>query len=105
MSDGAEKTEIPSRETPKAQPELSLRQVLTNRYALLLTLSVTVSWSLANALNSWLPDYYYNVFSIPLEEASSILAFSKIGGIVACLTGGILSMPMWADEKGSVKKR
>jgi cyanate permease len=86
---GETETVIP--ETTEDRPELSLKQILTNRYALLLTLSVMVSWSLANAMNSWLPDYYYNVFDIPLDEASSILVFSKIGGIAACIGGGILS--------------
>jgi MFS family permease len=38
-----------------------------------------------------LPDYYYNVFNIPLAEASSIMAISKIGGIASSILGGILS--------------
>jgi MFS family permease len=79
--------------TPEVQrnSKLSLRQILTNRYAILLTLSVTASWGCQNAFNSWLPDYYYNVFNIPLAEASSIIAISKIGGIAASILGGILS--------------
>jgi cyanate permease len=86
-----EEIDTDSVETEKHQAEPGLKQILTNKYAILLTLSVTVSWSLANAFNSWLPDFYYNVFDIPLDKASSILAFSKIGGIVAGIAGGVLS--------------
>lgn len=81
---------IEGRTAKDNEPDVSLKQILTNRYAILLTLSVTVSWGCQNALNSWLPDYYYNVFNIPLGEASSIMAFSKIGGIAASIVGGIL---------------
>ncbi len=77
-------------ESENDEPDISLKQILTNRYAILLTLSVMVSWGCQNALNSWLPDYYYNVFNIPLGEASSIMAFSKIGGIAGSVVGGIL---------------
>ena len=83
--------ETVSPELAQLKSELSLRQILTNRYAILLTLSVTVSWGCQNAFNSWLPDYYYNVFNIPLADASSIIAISKIGGIAASILGGILS--------------
>jgi MFS family permease len=81
-------------ELAQLKPELSLRQILTNRYAILLALSVTVSWGCQNAFNAWLPDYYYNVFNIPLAEASSIMALSKIGGIAASILGGVLSTRM-----------
>ncbi|HEY96280.1 MAG TPA: MFS transporter [Dehalococcoidia bacterium] len=84
-------TETVTPEPAQLKSKLSLRQILTNRYAILLTLSVTVSWGCQNAFNSWLPDYYYNVFNIPLADASSIIAISKIGGIAASILGGILS--------------
>ena len=78
-------------ELVQLKSELSLRQILTNRYAILLTLSVTVSWGCQNAFNSWLPDYYYNVFNIPLSDASSIIAISKpfliISGVFTGLSG------------------
>jgi nitrate/nitrite transporter NarK len=83
-------SEDTTQEVDEPLPAISLRRILTNRYAILLTLSVMVSWGCQNAFNSWLPDYYYNVFNIPLAEASSIMAFSKIGGIVASIIGGIL---------------
>jgi len=73
------------------RPDLPLKKILTNKVALLLTLSVAVSWALGNAVGSWLPDYYNSVFGIPLDKASSIMSFSTIGGTIACIVGGILS--------------
>ncbi len=73
------------------RPDLPLKKILTNKTALLLTLSVAVSWALGNAIGSWLPDYYNSVFGIPLGTASSIMSFSTIGGTAACIVGGILS--------------
>ncbi|UCC16493.1 MAG: MFS transporter [Dehalococcoidales bacterium] len=70
---------------------LSFRKILTNRVALLMTLSVTVAWALGNAIGSWLPDYYYSVFNIPLEKASAILTIATIGSTIASIAGGILS--------------
>jgi len=73
------------------RPDLSFRQILTNRTALMMTLSVTVAWALGNAIGSWLPDYYYSVFNIALDKASSILTIATIGGTIASIVGGILS--------------
>ncbi|MBN2238190.1 MAG: MFS transporter [Dehalococcoidales bacterium] len=73
------------------RPDLSFRQILTNRTAWLMTLSVTVSWALANSFNSWLPDYYYSVFNIPLGEASSILSIYTVTATIASVIGGLLS--------------
>ena len=73
------------------RPDLGLKKILTNKTALLLTLSVTVSWAMGNAIGSWLPDYYFSVFGIPLSQASSIMTFSTVGGTISCITGGILS--------------
>ncbi len=73
------------------RPDLSVRKILTNKVALLMTLSVTVAWALGNAVGSWLPDYYYSVFGIPLDQASSILTIATIGGTAASIIGGILS--------------
>jgi len=75
----------------ETRSDLSLRQILTNKAALLMTLTVTVSWSLGNAIGSWLPDYYYNVFGIPLATASSILAYAPVASTIASITGGLLS--------------
>lgn len=71
--------------------DFSLMDVLKNRAAWLMTLAVTVSWALANAFNSWLPDYYNTVFGIPLEKASSILSIYTISATIASVVGGILS--------------
>jgi MFS family permease len=74
------------------RPDLSFKQVITNRSTILLTLSVMSSWALGNAIGSWLPNYYHEVFKMPLEKASSILAVATVGGALACITGGILPM-------------
>jgi len=76
---------------PENRPDFSLRQVLANRSAILLTMAVFVSWALGNAIFSWLPDYYYNVFNISLEKASRIMVFSTVGGTIASIAGGILA--------------
>jgi MFS family permease len=76
----------------KEQPDLSLKQILTNRSTILLTFAVTSSWALGNAIGSWLPNYYHEVFRMPLEKASSILAIATVGGALACIAGGILPM-------------
>jgi len=81
----------PGSQILEKRPDLGFRKVLTNRAALLMTLSVTVSWALGNAIGSWLPDYYYSVFNIPLDNASSILTIATVGGTVASIAGGILS--------------
>jgi MFS family permease len=73
------------------RPDLSFKQIITNRHAILLTISVTVSWALGNVIGAWLPDYYYTVFNIPLQKASSIMVAATVGGTAACITGGILS--------------
>ncbi len=71
-------------------PELSPWQVLTHRSTILLGLAVMGSWGFGNAISSWLPSYYHEVFNIPLATASSILAILTVGGTIACLAGGIL---------------
>lgn len=73
------------------RPDLTFKQVLTNRAAILMTVTVTVSWALGNAIGSWLPDYYFSVFDMPLEKASSIMSYAPIGGTASCIIGGILS--------------
>lgn len=73
------------------RPDVSFRQILKNRAAWMMTLSVTVAWALGNAIGSWLPDYYYSVFNIALDKASSILTIATIGGTIASVAGGILS--------------
>jgi len=74
------------------RPDVSFRQILKNRAAWMMTLSVTVAWALGNAIGSWLPDYYYSVFNIALDKASSILTIATIGGTIASIAGGILSI-------------
>ncbi len=79
---------------PDTRPDLPLKKILTNKVAILMTLTVTLSWALANAINSWLPDYYYTAFGIPLNQASSILSIYTVSATIASIGGGILSVRM-----------
>ncbi len=74
------------------RPDLGIREVITSRSTILLGLAVMGSWGLGNAVGSWLPNYYHEVFKMPLEKASSILAVINVGGTLACIAGGILSV-------------
>jgi NNP family nitrate/nitrite transporter-like MFS transporter len=74
----------------KTKAELTIRQALTQRSTILLTLAVTGAWCLGNAIGSWLPTYYHEIFKMPLEKASSITAIITGAGTLACLAGGIL---------------
>jgi MFS family permease len=72
--------------------ELSTRQVITQRSTILLTMAVTGTWCLGNAMGSWLPSYYHEVFHMSLEKSSAIFALSTGVGIMANIFGGILSL-------------
>ena len=74
------------------RPDLGFKQVLKQRSTIMLALAVMGSWALGNAFGSWLPNYYHEVFHMPLEKASSILAITTVGGTIACIAGGILPM-------------
>lgn len=68
----------------------SIYKVLTRRSTLLLAFAVLGCWCLGNAIGSWLPSYYHEVFHMPLQKASSLLALITVGGTAACIAGGIL---------------
>ena len=85
-------TDVTGTPAAETRPDLGVRQILTQRSTILLALAVMGSWGLGNAVGSWLPSYYHEVFNIPLAKASSILAVITAGGTLACITGGILPM-------------
>ena len=87
---GKDKTKETKVVDQAAKPELNIRQALTQRSTLLLAFAVMGSWCLGNAIGSWLPSYYNQVFHMPLQKASSLLALITVGGTIACLSGGIL---------------
>jgi MFS family permease len=72
--------------------DLSIRQLLRKRSTILLALATMGCWCLGNAMGSWLPSYYHEVFNMPLAKASSILALITVGGTAACIVGGILPL-------------
>ncbi len=69
---------------------VSIREVLTRRSTLVLALGTMGMWALGNAMGSWLPNYYNEVFGMPLEKASSIAAIITGTGAAACFVGGML---------------
>ncbi len=77
---------------PERKAELSVRQALTQRSTLLLSFAVFGAWCLGNAMGSWLPSYYHEVFKMPLEKASSITAIIAASSTAACILGGIMPM-------------
>lgn len=88
----AELSESPGTPVPETKVGLSIRQALTQRTTILLALAVMGTWCLGNAMGSWLPGYYHEVFKMPLEKASSITAIITAAGTVACIVGGIIPM-------------
>jgi cyanate permease len=81
-----------SSEAVDTRPDLSFKQILTQRSTIMLTLAIMGACTLGNAMGSWLPNYYHEVFHMSLEKASSIMALTTMGGTVGCIAGGILPM-------------
>ena len=79
---------------PEVEPrvDLSIRKILTQRSTILLGLATMGVWCLGNAMGSWLPSYYHEVFKMPLEKASSITAIITGAGMFSSILGGILPL-------------
>lgn len=75
-----------------AAPQLTVRQVITQRSTILMSLATMGCWGLGNSLGAWLPSYYHQVFNMPLAKASSITATITLVGMFACIAGGILPL-------------
>jgi nitrate/nitrite transporter NarK len=76
----------------KKQPAVSIRRALTHRSTILLSLATLGCWGLGNSLGAWLPSYYHQVFNLPLQKASTIVATITLVGMFACIAGGILPL-------------
>ncbi len=74
------------------EPRQSIKSILANRSTLFLAFATLGSWCLGNAIGSWLPAYYNQVFGMSLQKASSIMSVITIGGTAACLLGGFLAV-------------
>jgi MFS family permease len=72
--------------------EFSIRQIIVQRSTILLALATMGCWCLGNAMGSWLPSYYHEVFNMPLGKASSITAIFTVSGMVSAVIGGLLSV-------------
>ena len=73
-------------------PELSIKQALLQKSTLIFAFTLLGPFCCSNALTSWLPSYYNEVFKMPLAKASSITSIFTITGTIACIIGGILPM-------------
>lgn len=70
--------------------KMGVWQVLKMREARILAFSLTGAFGLFFTLSTWLPTYYYEVFKMPLAQASSVSAMFMLGGLPAGIVGGIL---------------
>ncbi len=77
---------------PPPSRELTIRQALTQRSTILMSLATLGCWGFGNSLGAWLPSYYHSVFNMPLEKASSITATITLVGLFACIAGGLLPL-------------
>lgn len=73
-------------------PSMTISDALKQKATFLLALSVLGPFCLFNAVSSWLPTYYHEVFGMPLATASYVTALFTLFGIPACILGGILPM-------------
>jgi cyanate permease len=74
------------------RPRLTVRQALTQKSTILMSLATMGCWGLGNSLGAWLPSYYHRVFNMPLEKASSVTATMTLVGIFASIAGGVLPL-------------
>jgi cyanate permease len=73
-----------------AGSKMTTWQILKQRETLALAFSLLGAFGLFFTLTAWLPTYYYEVFKMPLSQASSVSAIFMLGGLPAGLIGGIL---------------
>lgn len=85
-------TEVSAANGTEPEPRPSLKNILASRSTLVLAFATLGSWCLGNAIGSWLPAYYNQVFGMSLQKASSIMAVVTFGGTAACLLGGFLAV-------------
>ena len=64
--------------------------VLKERNTLLLSLALAGPLAMFISYSSWLPTYYNEVFDMPLQKATSILAILPLMGVVVNLLSGFL---------------
>ncbi len=76
---------------PRQVPSLGeLARVLRRRETILLGLGAAGPWCLYNALSSWLPTFYAQVFGFPLSVAAASVGLINLVGIPTGLIGGLL---------------
>ena len=81
------------RSQPAAAQTMSARSVLAalrERNTLLLALALVGPFAMFIGYSSWLPTYYHEVFDMPLQQATAILALLPLMGVVVNLLSGFL---------------
>ncbi len=76
----------------ESRPRLTVRQALTQKSTILMSLATMGCWGLGNSLGAWLPSYYHSELNMPLGKASSVTATMTLVGIFASIAGGILPL-------------
>ena len=81
----------PSGVTPvKTLQMMAVLGVLKERNTLLLSLAIVGPFAMFIGYSSWLPTYYNEVFNMPLQRATSLLAILPLMGIVVNILSGFL---------------
>ena len=81
------------RPRPAAAQTMSPRAILAalrERNTLLLSLALVGPFAMFIGYSSWLPTYYHEVFDMPLQQATAILALLPLMGVVVNLLSGFL---------------
>ena len=82
---------FPSGAAPvKTLTMMAVLGVLKERNTLLLSLALVGPFAMLIGYMSWLPTYYNEVFNMPLQQATSILAILPLMGIVVNILSGFL---------------
>ena len=74
----------------KTLPLVAVLRVLKERNTLLLSLAIVGPFAMFIGYSSWLPTYYNEVFNMPLQRATSLLAILPLMGIVVNILSGFL---------------
>ena len=74
----------------KTLPMMAVLGVLKERNTLLLSLALMGPFAMFIGYSSWLPSYYNEVFNMPLQRATSLLAILPLMGVVVNILSGFL---------------
>ena len=76
--------------TPQTMTARDVFAALRERNTLLLSFALVGPFAMFIGYTSWLPTYYHEVFDMPLQQATAILALLPLMGVVVNLLSGFL---------------